>query len=75
MCCHPSSHEAIPKRRSPHLRGIQLAGGQVACQIPSIHIKKGSEVGGVRLETDMSPAGTLNLLALPAKAATLTTKV
>lgn len=27
------------------------------------------------LEADMSPAGMLNLLALPAKAATLTTKV
>lgn len=26
-------------------------------------------------ETDMSPAGMLNLLALPAKAATLTTKL
>lgn len=31
--------------------------------------------GEMCLETDMSPAGMLNLLALPEKAATLTTKV
>lgn len=31
--------------------------------------------GRVCLETDTSPAGMLNLLALPAKASTLTTKV
>lgn len=38
--------------------------------------KKGKRNGGkLCLETDMSPAGMLNLLALPAKAATLTTKV
>lgn len=75
MCCHPSSHEAILKQRSPHPRGILLAGGQVACHIPCILIKKEREKGGMCLETDMSPAGMLNLLALSAKAATLTTKV
>lgn len=76
MCCHLSSHEAILKRRSPHPRGILLAGGQVACHIPSILIKKKRKRGGeMCLETDMSPAGMLNLLALLAKASTLTTKV
>lgn len=76
MCCHLGSHEAILKRRSPHPRGIQLAAGQVACHIPTILVKKGKrKEGKMCLETDMSPAGMLNLLALPAKAATLTTKV
>lgn len=49
--------------------------GQVACHIPSILIKRGEKEGEMCLETDMSPAGMLNLLALPEKAATLTTKV
>lgn len=53
--------------------------GQVACHIPSILTQKKKKMkrkeGEMCRETDMSPAGMLNLLALPEKAATLTTKV
>lgn len=37
--------------------------------------KRKRKEGEMCLETDMSPAGMLNLLALPEKAAALTTKV
>lgn len=80
MCCHPGSREAIQK---PALLSPQRnSAGQVACHTPGVLAGRRSEErrgarGGMCRQTDTSPAGRLNPLALAEKkkAAALTTKV